>query len=49
MKYALGSLAVFVVAPFLLWLGQAFTIAFLGHLFFLCWAIPFGYCILKSL
>ena len=49
MKYALGGLTVFVVAPFLLWLGQAITIAALGQVFFLCWALPFLYCVAKSL
>ena len=49
MKYALGGLTVFVVAPFLLWLGQAITIAALGQVFFLCWAVPFLYCVAKSL
>jgi len=45
----MGGVVVFVVLPFLVWLGQAVTIAALGQVFFLCWALPVGYCILKSL
>jgi len=45
---ALGGLAL-TAALAVVWIGQIVAIAALGHLFFLCWELPLGYCLLMSL
>ena len=48
-RLLLASAAVFIAAPFFVYVVQLLTLLIGGQLFFLVWFVPLLYCLFKSI